>query len=169
MKGSLIASTFLVDIARGKETVLTDTRKATSDHVELNTDIAAFDHWPNGLHDEMLKGFDNGCVGSTLVSETDRVRVWHLIIPVGERTGFHCHVNRYFWSSLVKGKARGYFCSGAIKDVDHYVGETKHYNYNKGESMVHAVENIGDTDLSFVTVEFLDGPNKPLPLQKKPN
>ena len=28
--------------------------------------------------------------------------------------------------------------------------------------MVHSVENIGDTDLLFTTVEFLDSPNKPL-------
>lgn len=147
---------------------MTDTQEPTTNHIELNSDIAAFAHWPSGLYEEMRKGYENGCVGSTLVSETDRLRVWHLIILAGERTGFHCHVNRYFWSAVTKGKARGYFCSGAIKDVEHYVGETKHYNYNKGESMVHAVENIGDTDLSFVTVEFLDGPNRPFPLPDKP-
>ena len=28
--------------------------------------------------------------------------------------------------------------------------------------MLHSVENIGDTDLAFATVEFLDGTNPPL-------
>ena len=28
--------------------------------------------------------------------------------------------------------------------------------------MIHAVENLGDTELLFTTVEFLDSPNKPL-------
>lgn len=30
--------------------------------------------------------------------------------------------------------------------------------------MVHSVENIGDTDIAFTTVEFLDSPNEPLPI-----
>ena len=141
-----------------------DDLRNVSNHVARATDPAAFVGWPGGLHDEMLKGLENGCVGSTLVFENDLLRVWHLVIPVGKRTGFHCHVNRYFWSAVTAGKARGYFCSGEIKDVEHHVGETKHYNYGAGDSMVHAVENIGDTDLSFVTVEFLDGPNKPWPI-----
>jgi hypothetical protein len=33
-----------------------------------------------------------------------------------------------------------------------------------GDYLVHAVHNIGDTDLSFTTVEFLDGTNEPLPI-----
>lgn len=35
-----------------------------------------------------------------------------------------------------------------------------------GEYKVHDLENIGDTDLTFVTVEFLDSPNKPLPVPR---
>jgi hypothetical protein len=138
--------------------------KPVSNHVERNTDPAAFAHWPDGFYEEMLAGLENGCVGSTLVSETTDMRVWHLVIPVGGRAGFHCHVNRYFWSAVASGKARGYFSSGEIRDVEHYVGETKHYNYGAGESMVHSVENIGDTELSFVTVEFLDGVNEAWPI-----
>ena len=104
----------------------------------------------------------NGVVGSTLVSETDRVRVWHLRLPPGKRCPFHRHVNPYFWSAHYAGRARGYFSSGQIKDVEHYPGETKHFYYGAGEYMLHSVENIGDTELLFTTVEFLDGPNRPL-------
>ena len=131
-------------------------------HIETNPDPAAFAHWPEGVYEDMLAGQDNGCVGSLLVSETDRVRVWHLHIPVGSRCGFHRHVNPYFWSALTAGKARGYFSSGEIRDTTHYVGETKHFHYGPGDYMLHSVENIGDTDLSFTTVEFLDGTNPPL-------
>jgi len=28
--------------------------------------------------------------------------------------------------------------------------------------MMHSLENIGDTDLAFATVEFMDGTNPPL-------
>lgn len=133
-------------------------------HIETNPDPAAFAHWPEGVYEEMLASQDNGCVGSVLVSETDRVRVWHLHIPVGSRCGFHRHVNPYFWSALNAGMARGYFSSGEIRDTPHYVGETKHFYYGPGDYMLHSVENIGDTDLAFATVEFLDGTNPPLAL-----
>ena len=132
------------------------------DHVETNPDPAAFAHWPEGLYEEMLAASDNGCVGSTLVSETDRVRVWHLTIPARTRCGFHRHVNPYFWSCLTNGRARGYFSSGEVRDVEHYAGETRHFHYGPGDQMIHSVENIGDTDLVFATVEFLDGTNEPL-------
>jgi hypothetical protein len=131
-------------------------------HIETNPDPAVFAHWPADVYEEMLDSHDNGCVGTVLVSETDRVRVWHLHIPVGTRCGFHRHVNPYFWSALNAGNARGYFSSGEIRDTTHYVGETNHFYYGPGDYMLHSVENIGDTDLAFATVEFLDGTNPPL-------
>lgn len=131
-------------------------------HIETATDPAVFEHWPKGLREEMERDAFNGCVGSYLVSETDRVRVWHLHIAPGCRCRFHRHVNPYFWSALNAGKARGYFSSGEIRDVAHHVGETRHFYYGDGDYMLHSVENIGDTPLAFVTVEFLDGPNTPL-------
>ena len=33
-----------------------------------------------------------------------------------------------------------------------------------GHFKVHDLANIGDTDLNFITVEFLDSANKPLPV-----
>ncbi|GAB5377378.1 MAG: hypothetical protein AcusKO_38400 [Acuticoccus sp.] len=133
-----------------------------SAHIETATDKAAFADWPEGLYEDMKANEFSGVVGSTLVSETDRVRVWHLRLPPGYRCSFHRHVNPYFWSAHTAGKARGYFSNGVIRDVEHYPGETKHYHYGEGEYMLHSVENIGDTELYFTTVEFIDGPNAPL-------
>ena len=121
-------------------------------------------HWPLDLQREYERTQGSGTVGSVLVSETDRVRVWHLRIPPGQRCGFHRHVLNYFWTALTSGRARGYYGDGRIVDVVHHEGETKHFTYAAGESMVHSVENIGDTELRFTTVEFLDSPNKPLPV-----
>ena len=111
-----------------------------SNHIETATDPAAFADWPEGLHEEMKEHEFNGCVGSVLVSETDRVRVWHLHLPPGYRCPFHRHVNPYFWSAHNAGRARGYFSSGLIKDVVHYPGETRHFYYGAGEYMLHSVE-----------------------------
>ncbi|MDH3196400.1 MAG: hypothetical protein OEL78_08820 [Hyphomicrobiales bacterium] len=120
--------------------------------------------WPAELQDEFERDQFSGIVGSVLVSETDRVRVWHLHLPVGKRCRFHRHVLDYFWTAHNAGKARGYYNDGRIVEVTHYQGETRHFTFGKGEYFVHAVENTGDTDLLFTTVEFLGGANPPLPV-----
>jgi hypothetical protein len=121
-------------------------------------------HWPEHMQAAYEQGRMSGQVGSVLVSETDRVRVWHLTIPPGKCCGFHRHVLNYFWTCLTDGVARGWFEDGSIVDTVHTVGQTKHLDYGLGEHMVHAVENIGETELRFTTVEFLDSPNESLPV-----
>ena len=123
-----------------------------------------FADWPQGIEDEIEAGRLNGCVGSLLLSETQRVRVWHLYIPVGARFGFHRHVLNYFWTSLGAGRSRNYFEDGRISEAVLYKGQTQHYEFPLGKYMVHSVENIGDADIAFTTVEFLDSPNEPLPI-----
>jgi hypothetical protein len=63
-------------------------------------------HWPAAMRKEFSENQFNGCVGSVLVSETDRVRVWHLSIPPGKRCNFHRHVLNYFWTAHNAGRAR---------------------------------------------------------------
>jgi beta-alanine degradation protein BauB len=121
-------------------------------------------HWPEALQDDLERNRMNGCVGSVLVSETDKVRVWHLRLPPGKRCSFHRHVLDYFWTCHTHGAARGYFEDGRIVDVKHFPGDTRHLNYGPGEYLLHSVENIGDTELLFTTVEFKDSANAPLPL-----
>jgi hypothetical protein len=120
--------------------------------------------WPTEMQKEFEVNAFNGCVGSILVSETDRVRVWHLSIPPGRRCNFHRHVLNYFWTVHNAGKGRNYYEDGSIVDVAYGKGETKHLDFGKGEYMIHAVENIGNTELLFTTVEFLDSLNEPLPV-----
>ncbi len=118
--------------------------------------------WPEGVREDLEANRFNPCVGSVLVSETDKVRVWHLHLPAGSRCAFHRHVLTYFWTCHSHGTARGYFEDGTIKDVTHFPGDTRHLHYGKDEYLVHSVENIGDTDLLFTTVEFKDSANAPL-------
>lgn len=121
-------------------------------------------HWPKELQDDIAANAFNGCVGSVLVSETDRVRVWHLHLPAGTRCSFHRHVLDYFWTCHSYGKARGYYEDGRIVDASHFPGDTKHLDYGPGEYMLHSIENIGDTDILFTTVEFKHSANEPLPI-----
>jgi hypothetical protein len=121
-------------------------------------------HWPVELQQELEENRLNPIVGSVLVSETDKVRVWHLMIPAGKRCTFHRHVLDYFWTCHSHGTARNYFEDGSITDTVHYLGHTRHLTYGPGEYLLHSVENIGDTDLLFTTVEFLESANPPLPV-----
>jgi hypothetical protein len=120
--------------------------------------------WPQRLLDDMEAGRMNGCVGSLLVSETAKERVWHLHIPVGARFPGHRHVLNYFWTSLSAGRSRNYFEGGRISEATLYKGQTQHKAFAAGEYMLHCVENIGATDIDFTTVEFLDSPNAALPI-----
>jgi len=128
-------------------------------------DLPAPTAWPEQLRRELEAGQMSGVVGSVLVSETERVRVWHLRIPPGGRCGFHRHVLDYFWTAHNAGRARTYAEDGSVTEHEYTAGETRHMHYAAGEFMVHNVENIGSTELLFTTVEFLEGSaNAPLPV-----
>ncbi len=120
--------------------------------------------WPAGMVEEMRENAMSPIVGSTLVSETDKVRVWHLHVPAGKRCTFHRHVLDYFWTCHSHGTARGYFEDGSITETVHFPGDTRHLTYGKGEHLVHSVENVGTTDLLFTTVEYKQSANAPLPV-----
>lgn len=120
--------------------------------------------WSAELRREFAERAGIGQVGSRLVSETDRVRVWHLSLKPGERIGFHTHVLDYFWTALTAGAARSHYHDGRTVEVSYAAGDTRHHRYGPGEFMIHDLKNIGQTELVFATVEFLDSANPPLPL-----
>jgi len=129
------------------------------------------DQWPSApaalplaLKEEFVARAGNGQVGSRLVSETERVRVWHLSLKPGERIGFHTHVLDYFWTAVTAGQARSHYGDGRTVEVSYLSGDTQHHRYGLGEFMIHDLENIGETELLFTTVEFLDSANAPLEL-----
>ena len=44
------------------------------------------------------------------------------------------------------------------------IRDTKHFEFGPGEYMIHDLENIGNTDLIFTTVELKNSANPPLPI-----
>lgn len=119
-------------------------------------------HWTPELIAELSDAHKSGAVGSVLVSESDRARVWLIEMKPGERLPFHTHVLDYFWVATTPGRARSRYADGKVAEVDYEVGTTKHFTFEAGESMTHDLENIGDSVLSFTTVEYLDSANAPL-------
>ena len=132
--------------------------------VDKPTNYRSTEQWPKTVRDEFAQETKtpNGCVGQRLISETDKVRVWRIHLKPGERCGFHRHVLDYFWSAATSGRGRQHFNDGETREYTYAAGETRHETYGPGEYKVHDLENIGDTDLIFVTVEFLNSANKPL-------
>jgi len=120
--------------------------------------------WPDVIRKEFDANQFNGRVGTRLLSETDRVRVWEIRLAPGERIGFHRHVLDYFWTAVTPGRARSHAEDGAIVEAVYSAGETRHFTYGKGEHKIHDLENVGDADLWFTTVEFFDSANSPLEL-----
>jgi len=118
--------------------------------------------WRSDLIAEFKRAGDNGCVGSILVSETDRVRVWHLRLAPGERIGFHTHVLDYFWSAHTAGITRSHVDDGSVVQTRYQSGSTRHFHFGAGERMTHDLTNIGHGDMVFTTVEFLHGANPAL-------
>lgn len=122
--------------------------------------------WPPEIQAEFEREAKNPnpCVGSVLLSEDKRCRVWTIRLKPGERIGFHRHVLDYFWTAITPCRGRQHLMDGSTVEYTYAAGETRHETYGPGEYKVHDLENIGDTEMVFMTVEFLDSANKPMPL-----
>ncbi len=125
---------------------------------------AAIAPLPPDLAREFAAARGNGCVGTRLLSEDARCRVWTIVLEPGARIGFHTHVLDYFWTAVTAGRARSRHGDGRIAEVDYRAGDIRHLTFGPGEAMTHDLANIGDTELIFTTVEFLDSANPPLAL-----
>ena len=133
--------------------------KASNSHVNVE--------WTPALKDEFAREAEqpNGCVGSELLSETDKTRVWMIRLKPCERIGFHRHVLNYFWTSVNGGRGRQHLMDGTTVEYNYYPGETRHETYGAGEFKVHDLTNLGDQDMIFMTVESIEGSaNKPMPI-----
>ena len=123
-----------------------------------------FDGWSDELRAEFESHAQDGEVGSRLLSENSRVRVWEIRLAPGERWHVHRHVLDYFWTAVNAGRSRQHTSDGTTREVSYAAGETRHFTFGPGQYLLHDIENVGDTDLVFATVEHLDSANAPLPV-----
>ncbi|MGC2398251.1 MAG: hypothetical protein WA510_00645 [Acidobacteriaceae bacterium] len=130
------------------------------DQIALNPD------WPEWLRQEFADNQQNGQVGAKLVLETDHVRVWFILLEPGERLPVHKHVLNYLWTVTHPGTSRSHYHDGETIEASYSLGQTVQHSYGSGEFMMHDLENIGNFQLGFTTVEFLDSTNPPLSLAK---
>jgi beta-alanine degradation protein BauB len=101
--------------------------------------------WSAAIQDEFIWNQLNPCVGTRLLSQDSRVRVWEVRLRPSERLGFHHHVLEYFWVATTPGKARSHQQDGSAVEATYASGQTNHLTYGPGEFKIHDLENIGDT------------------------
>jgi hypothetical protein len=123
-----------------------------------------FAGWSRDLRDELDRNEGNPAVGTRLLLEDDRARHWEIRLAPGQRLAFHRHVLDYVWTCVTGGAAVSHTGAGETLAVSYGVGETRRLSFGTGESMIHDLENAGDDDLVFTTIEYLASANAPLPL-----
>ena len=65
------------------------------------------------------------------------------------------------------GRGRQHVHDGTTVEYTYQPGETRHETYGAGEFKVHDLENLGDKEMVFMTIEFLNSANKPMPLPEQ--
>ncbi|MEV0643396.1 hypothetical protein AB0I77_52680 [Streptomyces sp. NPDC050619] len=124
-----------------------------------------FAGWTDELIEEFRVHAQDGHVGSRLLSEDPRVRVWEIRLAPGERWHAHRHVLDYFWTAITPGRSIQHTHDGTTRAVEYEAGETRHFGFARGEFLLHDIENVGEADLVFTTVEHLDSENSSLPIE----
>ena len=111
---------------------------------------------PEDFREELEAAPGNLEVGTSLWFENDRIRVWEVRLEPGERGPFHNHTRNYFWTVVEGSKGLQRFADGTYAVRDYRVGDTRFLEHTPEDSLLHDLENVGDTALRFVTVELLD-------------
>jgi hypothetical protein len=93
-------------------------------------------------------------VGTKLLLENERVRIWDLDLQPGDRVPFHCHATPYFFVCVDEGRAISRFPDGNAMTLDYREGDTW-FDTVDGGVEIHDLENVGETRLRFTTVELL--------------
>ena len=94
-------------------------------------------------------------VGTALLLENERVRVWDITLAPGERTPFHCHRTTYFYRCETGGRWRVRTIDGEVASGEDPAGSVTYHRLEPGETLVHELTNVGDAPLRYTTVELL--------------
>ena len=106
--------------------------------------------------DELEAAPANLAVGTSVWFENEKVKVWEILLKPGERGPFHAHTRNYFWTVVEGSRGLQRFSDGTYAVRDYRVGETKFLEHTPESALIHDLENIGDGDLRFITVELMD-------------
>ena len=118
---------------------------------------SSFQFDPGRFADELARAGENFVVGSRLLYEDGRIRVWDITLAPGERLPFHRHRTTYFYRCHSGGPTRVRFPDGTGVEYASAADEVHVHEIGPQDFVVHDLENAGDTLLAFTTVELLRG------------
>ena len=95
-------------------------------------------------------------VGSNLLFENDRVRVWDLRLQPGESTGQHRHCTDYFYVVIGDGELQSVDADGTKGAIRPMQDGEVHFREVDG-SDIHAAINTGNLPWRNIVVELKDG------------
>jgi hypothetical protein len=110
---------------------------------------------PATVADELERATGNYVVGSRLLFENDRIRVWDITLAPGTRLPFHCHRTSYFYRCESAGVSQVRTPDGRVATYESLADEVTFHEIPPGEALVHDLSNAGETVLRFTTVELL--------------
>lgn len=92
-------------------------------------------------------------VGTQLLFENDRVRVWDLRLAPGESTGLHRHDTDYLYVVIGDGQLQGRNADGSARPVqDMQDGEVRFRAIDSED--IHEAVNVGDASWRNIVVEL---------------
>ena len=92
-------------------------------------------------------------VGTRLLYENDRVRVWDLQLAPGESTGLHRHTTDFLYVVVGDGELQTRFADGSADAPRQMRDGDVHFREVEGES-VHEAINVGDRPWRNIVVEL---------------
>ncbi|MDQ1741667.1 MAG: hypothetical protein QOE23_6 [Pseudonocardiales bacterium] len=90
-------------------------------------------------------------VGTELVHQDERVRIWTLDLAPGEETTIHQHPCDYVYVVLRAGQTQTIDVDGTVHPGDDKVGDAVYHTAGPA----HLLRNVGSTHYSNVIVELL--------------
>jgi mannose-6-phosphate isomerase-like protein (cupin superfamily) len=104
------------------------------------------------FQEELRAARSNRVIGTSLMFENSRVRVYELRVEPGQRAPFHLHDEPYFWTVVDAGRGLQRFDDGTFVIRSYEAGDTTFLDQSPENPLIHDLENVGKTTLRFVTV-----------------
>jgi quercetin dioxygenase-like cupin family protein len=103
----------------------------------------------------MSDGAVSADVGTRLLFENERVRVWDLNLVPGQSTGLHRHESDFFYIAIGGGTLQGIDAEGNLGEPS--TMEDGHVVFrNIPDEEVHEAVNVGDEQWRNIVVELID-------------
>ena len=105
--------------------------------------------------DQELHGAPNHAVGTKLLFENDRVKVWEIVLEPGQRAPFHWHTHAYFYVCAAPCRVRTRFPNGWFAEGGEETGGFAYMEHTPENPGIHDLENVGTSTVRYTTVELL--------------